>query len=355
MTTDTFGTVTAFVGKKDSADLARLNAHHANLAQKILAVLGQTANAELKRDILEPSYTKSTRAARKSLIDPFADRTVAPVEDNTITGGAEYYVRPNGEKYYPRPWGSSGHDDVGVMRMARKHSLYVFAYGAPGCGKTALAEAAYGDDLYVIVGTGDTEVGDFIGGYTTDAAGSYVWVDGPLIRAMEEGKMLLIDEVGLVDTKVMSVVYSAMDGRREIVVTANPERGTVAAKEGFGITGATNPNAPGVRLSEALLSRFVVNVEMTTDWELAKKLGVPRVMVGIAKKANDKVNEGKMTWAPQFRELLAYRDIEKIFGTNFAQANIMAACPEIERAEFRDLMQRSSGGAGSTIPMPARI
>ena len=134
-----------------------------------------------------------------------------------------------------------------------------------------------------------------------------------------------------------------MDGRGEYTVTANPERGTVKAKEGFYVIAATNPNAPGVRLSEALLSRFVIQAEMTTDWVLAKKLGAPQQIVTVAQNLSRRQQSGETGWCPQMRELLAFRDITKTFGTKFAIANIIAAAPELDRPVVADVFTRVYG------------
>jgi hypothetical protein len=266
----------------------------------------------------------------------------------TIGDGDTSYARPNGDLYYTRPWGE--HTDVAVLRKARDLGQYSLFYGAPGCGKTALVEAAFGDDLYTILGSGDTEVADLVGSYV-DTGSGFRWEDGPLLKAAMEGKPLLIDEVGLIDPKVMSIVYGLMDGRKEYAVTANPERGVVKAQDGFYVVGATNPNAPGVRLSEALLSRFGIQVEMTTDWALAKKLGVPAMIVTAAQNLAKKVVTGEAMWAPQFRELLAFRDLEKSFGTSFAVANLMASAPEMDRPLVAEVLQRVLGEA----VLPAKI
>jgi MoxR-like ATPase len=134
-----------------------------------------------------------------------------------------------------------------------------------------------------------------------------------------------------------------MDGRREYTVTANPERGTVKAKDGFYVVAATNPNAPGVRLSEALLSRFAVHAEMTTDWSLAKKLGAPVAIVTAAQNLAKKQQTGEVSWAPQMRELLAFRDLSKMFGSTFAIANLLAAAPELDRPVVQDVLTRVTG------------
>jgi hypothetical protein len=255
--------------------------------------------------------------------------------------GSDKYKRPNGDDYFSRIWGE--HNDVEVIRKARETSQYVLLYGAPGCGKTALVEAAFGEDLHTIIGTGDTEVADFVGGYVQTPSGGFIWEDGPLVKAAMSGTPFLIDEVGLIDPKVLSLVYGLMDGRRELVVTANPERGTVKAAEGFYVIAATNPNAPGVRLSEALLSRFQIHAEMTTDWGLAKKLGSPATIVTAAQNLAKKQQTGEVSWAPQMRELLAFRDLSKTFGSKFAIANLLAAAPELDRPVVADVFTRVFG------------
>ncbi|MGA1717999.1 MAG: ATP-binding protein [Aquiluna sp.] len=266
--------------------------------------------------------------------------------------GEESYLRPNGDTYFGRKWGE--HSDVLVLRKAREVTESIFAgasgsamfallYGAPGCGKTALVEAAFGEDTYTLMGTGDTEVADMVGGYVQTPSGGFEWVDGDLLRAAEEGKVYFIDEIGLIDPKVLSLVYGLMDGRRELTITANPERGTVKAKEGFYVVAATNPNAPGVRLSEALLSRFTLQVEMATDWSLARKMGVPTPLVTAAQNLSKKMNAGETSWAPQMREMLAFRDIAEGFGTSFAISNLLAASPEMDRATVADVLTRVYG------------
>jgi len=291
------------------------------------------------------------RAPRKRAID-----NAVAVENME---GEEAYLRPNGTKYFGRKWGV--HSDVLTLRKAREATAKVFAgsagspmfallYGAPGCGKTALVEAAY-SDVYTLMGTGDTEVADMIGGYVQTPAGGFEWVDGDLVKAAETGGVYFIDEIGLIDPKVLSIVYGLMDGRRELTITANPERGTIKAHPEFFVVAATNPNAPGVRLSEALLSRFTLQVEMTTDWALARKMGVPTALVTVAQNLAKKQLAREVSWSPQFRELIAFRDIAETFGTDFAIANLLAASPELDRPIVADVLTR----AYATECKPAKI
>lgn len=259
------------------------------------------------------------------------------------------YIRPNGETYYSREW--SGYQDVEVLLRARTHSQYPLLYGPPGTGKTALIEAAFPTDLITIVMTGDTSERDLVGQFIPNPdfgkedQPEYLWSDGPLTTAMKEGRPLLIDEIGLGDTKVLSILYGTMDGRRELVIASNPGLGVIRAAEGFFVIGATNPNAPGVTLSEALLSRFTLHVEVTTDWNLAvSMLKVPDAIAGMAHSLSKQQAAGAINWAPQMRELLAFRDLSNIFGETFALANLIAVCPAEDREHVQERIGRIYGG-----------
>lgn len=267
----------------------------------------------------------------------------------------EFYVRPNGQKYFTRSWGV--HTDVAVLRRAREATKKYFTegigspqfamfYGVPGTGKTALVEAGFHDDKVItLIGNGDTDTSDLFGSFIQTPSGKFEWVDGGFLVAIENGYPYFIDEIGLIDPKVLSIVYGVMDGRKEVSVPMNPDRGTIKVHDDFYVVSATNPNAPGVRLSEALISRFQLQVELTTDYALAKKLGVPATMVSVAQNLYKRTQgEGaEISWSPQMRELLGFRDTAEIFGTEFAISNLIAGAPEMDRDVVVDVIARAFG------------
>jgi nitric oxide reductase NorQ protein len=310
-------------------------------------VLAQGVNPNAGVQLNAKVLPQGRYVARASGADRAPYKSKKSIKVNNLGGEGEY-IRPNGEVYYARPWG--GHTDVSVLRTAQEKTskafsgqggapMFTLLYGAPGCGKTALVEAAF-PEVYTLMGTGDTEVSDMVGGYVQTPAGGFEWIDGDLVRAAETGAVYFIDEIGLIDPKVLSIVYGLMDGRRELTVTANPERGKVKAHPNFYVIAATNPNAPGVRLSEALLSRFTVQAEMSTDWDRAREMGVPASLVTGAQNLSKKMVSGEVSWAPQMRELLAFKNNSEVFGTEWAISNLLAATPEIDRPVVADVLSR---------------
>jgi MoxR-like ATPase len=306
--------------------------------------MAESTTADLVETVLEAMQ----RAARgdAGAADELTDEPETPTEvvaPDALTCESKVFARPNGTAYHVRKIGI--HDDVALLQRSREKNLPILTTGLPGTGKTALIEAAFGDGgFYTVQGHGDTEVADFIGSYVPVSATEFDWQDGPLIRAMEEGRPLYVDEIALIDPKVMAMPYGVMDGRNEIAVTQNPARGTVKCQPGFYVIAACNPNAPGARMSEALLSRFPIQFETKTDYGLALKLGVPKKVVNAAQNMNKKVenNEG-LGWAPQLRELLDFSRVAAEFGSDMALSNLIAIAPEIDRDVVQDVLQKAMG------------
>lgn len=292
-------------------------------------------------------------SAGEAVAAPEAEPTPEPAAPKRPRPKVEGLPRPNGELYYPRIVDSTdGTNDVELFQKARgttlAENLYVLLFGAPGCGKSAGAEAAF-PDLITISGDADTTPADFLGGWVQNPDGTFSWQDGPAVVAAENGLPFLIDEIALIDPKVLSCVYALMDGRGRLKVAANPQRAEVVAQPGFFVIGACNPHAPGARMSEALLSRFSIHVEVTTDYDLAKTIGVPAKAVTVAKNLATKAANGETSWAPQMRELLAFKRTAERFSVGLAVANLIGVAPEDDRAIVADVVSRAFGAAVANL------
>lgn len=270
--------------------------------------------------------------APKATVPTPASTTSVPAQ-TFYTKVEKKILRPNGEQYHPRE--IMGHTDVALLREFRKNGIYVRLAGPPGGGKTAMAEAAY-SDIITVNGHGDMTVANFVGNHLPDPAkpNGWIWQDGPLVRAMKEGKVLFVDEGTRIPTEVLNILFSVMDGRGVLRIDDRPDLPLVQAHKDFYVIMGYNPETLGARaLDEALISRFRIQIEVTTNFTTAKRLQVPDLAIKIARNLDtrntkDLASEGPGVWVPQMRELITFRDLIKMgAGEDFALATLVAACP----------------------------
>ena len=176
-------------------------------------------------------------AAPPAPASPAPAAAPAPPAPAAATPAPGPVTRPGGQVYRPRTLADMA--DVAALRALREAGIPALLYGPPGTGKTSLVEAAF-PDLITVAGDGDTTVADFTGEYTQRPDGTYEFVYGPLIKAMTEGRALLIDDATLISPQVLAVAYPAMDGRREITVKARKGE-TIKAATGSTSSAATTP------------------------------------------------------------------------------------------------------------------
>ncbi|WP_043660428.1 AAA family ATPase [Nocardia thailandica] len=295
-----------------------------------------------------PSKPKPARRTKKTATPAPAPAAPATPAAPDRTGNT--VARPNGQDYHLRKL--AGRADVDVLRTMRAAEVPVLLYGPPGTGKTSLIEAAYGD-LLTVQGDGDTTVADFVGEYTQTPDGRFVFMDGPLVRAMKEGRVLFIDDATLISPTVLAAVYPAMDGRKELVVKATGE--VVKAVPGFFVVAGHNPGVHGAILSDALSSRFAFQVRVVSDLDLATQLGVERRAVKVARELAARQAKGEVGWAPQLRELLAFRKIAAATDPETAMANLLGAAPEEDREVVAAVMRTVCGTTHTPLALGPRL
>lgn len=286
-------------------------------------------------------------AAQRTATAPPVPRSPAPrpaaqpggAAASTSGGKPQPVTRPNGQRYHPRALANL--PDVEALQRLREASVPVLLYGPPGTGKTSLIEAAF-PDLITVAGDGDTTVGDLIGEYTQDTKGGYRFVYGPLVTAMQEGRALLLDDATLISPKVLAAMYPAMDGRRQIQVKVHQGE-TITAAEGFYVIAGHNPGVHGAVLTEALASRFSVQIQVGSDYDLAAALKINGTAVRIARHLATSQQAGEVGWAPQLRELLAFQKIADVLGTGAAFANLVGIAPLEDRDTVTEIVTKALG------------
>jgi hypothetical protein len=289
------------------------------------------------------------RASRSKPKPESSPATTAQPESIAAAPGA--VLRPNGQAYHPRDLG--GHPDVEVLRRLRDAGVPALLYGPPGTGKTSMVEAAF-TDLVTVAGDNDTTVADLVGEYTQNPEGTYGFVYGPLVIAMREGRALLIDDATLIPANVLAVLYPALDGRREIYIKAHKNE-VVRAAPGFYVIAGHNPGAHGAVLTEALSSRFCFQVEVSSDLELAKDLGIHPKAVTVAKNLRRRLGTGDVSWCPNLRELLGFRTIAEVLGDDVAFSNLIGIAPIEDREAVAETVAAALGREITALTLGGRI
>ena len=225
-------------------------------------------------------------------------------------------------------------------------------YGPPGTGKTSLVEAAF-PDVITVAGDGDTTVADFTGEYTQRAR-RHLRVH---LRAADHrderrpGPVHRRRHPHLPGRSSRSA-YPAMDGRREVTVKAHKGE-TITAANGFYVIGGHNPGVHGAVLTEALSSRFAVQIKVGTDYDLARSLKIdPRAITRRPQPRHPAGQRRDRLGTPAPRADRLRNASPRSSALDAAIANLAGIAPEEDRDVVADAIRRRPSAARSP-PSPS--
>lgn len=182
----------------------------------------------------------------------------------------------------------------------------IFITGLSGNGKTFGVEqacAAHDRELYRVNITIETDEDDLLGGFrlVNDAT---KWFDGPVIRAMKAGGVLLLDEVDLGSNKLLCL-QPVLEGKGILLKKINQY---VRPAPGFTIVATANTKGQGSEsgkfvgtniLNEAFLERFCATFEQKYPEEKIEKNILKKLCVSHELKGDviDDFVQKLVTWA----------------------------------------------------------
>jgi MoxR-like ATPase len=156
-----------------------------------------------------------------------------------------------------------------ILKIIKTEFFYpIFVTGLSGNGKTMMVEQAAANakrEFIRVQISPETDQDDLIGGFRL-VDGDTVFEKGPIVKAMELGAILLIDEIDRGSNKIMAL-QGVLEGK-PIVIKKTGE--LIEPKPGFNVIATANTKGQGSEsgkfsaatiIDEAFLERFAITIE----------------------------------------------------------------------------------------------
>ena len=162
-------------------------------------------------------------------------------------------------------------EQLGVAISFMAAGKHILHHGPTGTGKSYVWNKAmlalypdFDPDTYpyFVHGSGGLEDIDFIGQIMPDPSGAKVWIDGPVVRAMRDGKRLKVEEINRLPGSMLNILLGAMDYGRIAVTRHTGE--IIVARPGFAVDAMANIGREYTATEEldpAIMRRFQRKIE----------------------------------------------------------------------------------------------
>lgn len=240
----------------------------------------------------------------------------APVGKVQSTSSEEVYV-PSADTTFVK-WGYFS-DVKKIIQSKLFYPMYVA--GLSGNGKTMMIEQACANlkREYVRVQiTPETDEDDLIGGFRL-LNGETVFAKGPVIKAMEAGAILLIDEIDRGSNKLMCL-QGILEGKPFMIKKTGE---VVTPQPGFNVIATANTKGQGDEqgrfiaatiIDEAFLERFTITLEQPYPSAAIEKRIVNNHMTKFGKEDSE-FSEKLVQWGQAIRKTYQEGGVDELIST----------------------------------------
>ena len=216
------------------------------------------------------------------------------------------------------PWGAF-HD---LVKMIKSEMFYpVYVSGLSGNGKTFMVEQACSKlnrEFIRVQINPETDEDDLLGGFRL-INGETVFSKGPVLKAMENGAILLLDEIDRATNKIMCL-QGILEGKPVLVKKTGE---TISPAPGFNVIATANTKGKGSEdgrftaasiIDEAFLERFTVAIDQKFPSPSIETKILNNHMSKFGAKDTDFV-EKLITWADIIRKTFYDDGVDEVIST----------------------------------------
>jgi len=224
----------------------------------------------------DPMMTKNNRVKigtydLAGLIEPLRETMVSNTVVQMPQAAAQMQSIVNEEKTFAKtdnsfvPWGAF----TDIVKIVKSNMFYpTYISGLSGNGKTFMVEQAcakVGKEFIRVQINPETDEDDLLGGFRL-INGETVFSKGPVLKAMENGAILLLDEIDRATNKIMCL-QGILEGKPVLVKKTGE---IVEPANGFNVIATANTKGKGSEdgrftaasiIDDAFLERFTISVD----------------------------------------------------------------------------------------------
>jgi hypothetical protein len=229
---------------------------------------------------------------------------------------SEVFVPESDPTYVP--WGNFK-DIESIIRSNIFYPAYIA--GLSGNGKTLMIEQAcarLGREYVRVQITPETDEDDLIGGFRL-INGETVFSKGPVIKAMERGAILLIDEIDRGSNKIMAL-QGVMEGKPVLIKKTGE---MIKPADGFNVFATANTKGQGsddgkfiaaTIIDEAFLERFTITLEQPYPKLATERKILMKHMEKFGKVDKD-FAENLVLWSETIRKTYQDGGVDEVIST----------------------------------------
>ena len=277
----------------------------------------------------DPIMTKDNRVKigtydLASMLEPIRAEVNTAIVNTIPRTAAKMQSIVNDEKNFASkddtfvPWGAF-HDIVKIIKSNMFYPTYIS--GLSGNGKTFMVEQAcakVGKEFIRVQINPETDEDDLLGGFRL-IDGETVFAKGPVLKAMENGAILLLDEIDRATNKIMCL-QGILEGKPVLVKKTGE---IVKPAEGFNVIATANTKGKGSEdgrftaasiIDEAFLERFTISVDQKfPSLNIEKKIVLKHMekFGSIDEDFADKL----VTWADIIRKTFYDDGVDEVIST----------------------------------------